>query len=332
MNEALAKRHIPVFVNQLRKATNEGIKTNLLAILADLCVEYSGCMVDTPPIPPLPSFAPGHTGLGHSGGVTPQILVPGSNHATTFNVISAGKGGQTLLAVWEFPRDWKIESGRLIPGRLFPGRRAAVLPVVAPGDRTPPPGSPSHPQDKYVPVLSWFMGDRSVLVRHTALVLLTRPGPHRPLPHPLPPPPPDVSGHKVVLSRGLPPPLTSFFIFHGAISVSVPISFRHCVEHSSGGGDPWMGMGISPPPPGTPLGGPGAAPGGGVHQVEGLPLLLLPRRRRRRRWRPCLATVQPCLAPSRVTSVARRRASIPPHFLHGKKPIAPPHLGGATTR
>eukprot|EP00667_Euglena_gracilis_P000497 EG_transcript_497 len=72
VNEALAKRYIAVFVNQLRKATHEIVKSNILAILADLCVEYSGSV------------------------------------------------------------------------------------------------------DKYVPVMSWFMGDRSVLVRHTAVVLITQ--------------------------------------------------------------------------------------------------------------------------------------------------------------
>eukprot|EP00668_Euglena_longa_P000987 GGOE01001183.1.p1 GENE.GGOE01001183.1~~GGOE01001183.1.p1 ORF type:complete len:1006 (-),score=345.64 GGOE01001183.1:64-2952(-) len=72
VNEALTKRYMAVFVNQLRKATHEIVKSNILAILADLCVEYSGSV------------------------------------------------------------------------------------------------------DKYVPVMSWFMGDRSVLVRHTAVVLITQ--------------------------------------------------------------------------------------------------------------------------------------------------------------
>eukprot|EP01001_Neometanema_parovale_P012808 NODE_912_length_1994_cov_108.230893_g864_i0.p1 GENE.NODE_912_length_1994_cov_108.230893_g864_i0~~NODE_912_length_1994_cov_108.230893_g864_i0.p1 ORF type:complete len:607 (-),score=138.39 NODE_912_length_1994_cov_108.230893_g864_i0:172-1866(-) len=42
VNEALSKKFIGVFVNQLQKSTNEVVKTNILAILADLCVEYSG--------------------------------------------------------------------------------------------------------------------------------------------------------------------------------------------------------------------------------------------------------------------------------------------------
>ena len=72
VSEQLAKKYIAVFVNQLRKSSHEIIKANILAILADLCVEYSGSV------------------------------------------------------------------------------------------------------DKFVPVMSWCMGDKSVLVRHTAIVLLTQ--------------------------------------------------------------------------------------------------------------------------------------------------------------
>ena len=39
LNESLAKKYIPVFVNQLRKSSDEVIKCNILTILSDLCVE-----------------------------------------------------------------------------------------------------------------------------------------------------------------------------------------------------------------------------------------------------------------------------------------------------